>query len=364
MGMIREKDRSEPGLYKLTLPNGDRRYEVVWRENGGQHRRRARTRAEALAIKRQGQVEKRTQPRRGTATVREAYEAWIAGGAPSDRGVPKPRTRDLWERQFRQRILPSLGHERLGRLDAKRIKRARDSWVKDGKGHRSADIALTALRHMLRDQLGEGAPNPAQAVKALQTPSTRTVRVYEWAEVCQLADATVYDRDATLIRVLALTGLRIGEAGALRWQDVRPEGIHVRHSLGKGATLDKPKSKGSARLLPVTDRVRELLDGMERGSGTEFVFPQRNGRPLDLDNWRARVWRPAAIAAGIGDATPHEMRHTFASDAIANGVDVLTLSKWLGHHAPSLTLDRYGHLFAARSTDALRRLSEAHAQYA
>jgi len=84
------------------------------------------------------------------------------------------------------------------------------------------------------------------------------------------------------------------------------------------------------------------------------VLPSRRGSYLTLGKLR---WRfdPAAEAVGVKGLTPHELRHTCASLAIAAGANVMVLQTSLGHKTATLTLDRYGHLFA----DDLGRIADA-----
>ncbi|WP_375804497.1 tyrosine-type recombinase/integrase [Arsenicicoccus cauae] len=83
------------------------------------------------------------------------------------------------------------------------------------------------------------------------------------------------------------------------------------------------------------------------------------GGPLRLDNWRRRVFDPAVKRAGLVDVTPHDMRHTAASPAIASGANVKAVQQMLGHTSAAMTLDVYAGLFpddldaVGRSLDAL-----------
>jgi integrase len=76
----------------------------------------------------------------------------------------------------------------------------------------------------------------------------------------------------------------------------------------------------------------------------DVVFPTLKGTPLSGDNVRKRYLAPAAEEAGASWMGFHTLRHTFASLHIARGTNVVQLSRLLGHHAPSFTLDVYSHL--------------------
>jgi len=90
------------------------------------------------------------------------------------------------------------------------------------------------------------------------------------------------------------------------------------------------KTKGSVREVPLTGRALAALDLLPlQFNGLLFTAPE--GGPLNLDNFRKRVWAPAVEAAGVQTpATPYDMRDTFASNALAGGVTVFELAKVLG----------------------------------
>ena len=140
------------------------------------------------------------------------------------------------------------------------------------------------------------------------------------------------------------------EAAALRVGDVnlKTRRIRVRRSVtnvtGKGLVEGATKNHG-ARTVPVPKFLAPLLE-TEIGERpeTELLFPSRRGGYLTVGEVRW-VFDPAVKAVGLGGLTPHELRHTCASLAIAAGANVKVLQTLLGHKTATLTLDRYGHLF-------------------
>lgn len=371
----RTKDPKEPGLYKIEGIRGTS-YEIVWRADGKQHRRRASTKREAIAQKQRSRVDAErgtpTVSRRGR-TIAEEYGEWIA------EVIASPRTIDLWKLQFEQRILPTLGSVRVSNLRKRHILDARATWIREsaerrpgvqGAGYRSANISLTALRKLLDWSIDceRLAVNVARSVPQLDEVKKRAPTAYEWEQVQRIIDSVQSPRDAALVKFLALSGLRIGEACALRWMDVQPDGVMVRHSVNKRGELGPPK-KNNQRFVRLTPTARTVLDDLvpprsRRAVMERFVFETRTGGAITLDNWRSRVWKPAVAEAGIPRAVPHELRHTFASEAISANVNVLALSRALGHAHPSVTLDIYAHEFDKRGDTAWAALDAAHERYA
>jgi integrase len=179
------------------------------------------------------------------------------------------------------------------------------------------------------------------------------------------------------IATLALaTGMRRGELLALRWQDVDLDSgtVRVERSLEEtkagGLRFKEPKTKQGRRLITIPPSIitelrahwkdqqeRRLAIGAGKASADALVFPAWNGSPRS-PNSLSKEWKAAMTEAEI-EVSLHALRHTHASSLIAAGVDVLTISRRLGHASPSITLDVYGHLFkntddrAAQAIEAL-----------
>jgi integrase len=85
--------------------------------------------------------------------------------------------------------------------------------------------------------------------------------------------------------------------------------------------------------------------GQGRPEPTALVFSTKEGAPLSPDNL-SRDWRRVTLAKGLPRVTLHALRHSHASALIASGVDVLTVSRRLGHGSPAVTLTTYAHLFS------------------
>ena len=90
----------------------------------------------------------------------------------------------------------------------------------------------------------------------------------------------------------------------------------------------------------------------------ELLFTAPQGGPLRARNFRQRFFAPAVAKAGLGHlkVTPHKLRHTAASLAIASGADVNVVQTMLGHKSATLTLDTYGHLFPDRLDEVSKKM--------
>ena len=171
-----------------------------------------------------------------------------------------------------------------------------------------------------------GIPNPKR-----RTAERRDVHPFEtWAEVETVADEL--DERYRAVPVFATaTGLRPEEWIGLHRSDVDKGArvIHVRRRYSGG--LVKAGSKtGAERVVPLTKRALDALEGMAPRIDTPILFAAPRGGYVDLEKFRHREWTPALRAAGIDHRRIYDMRHTFATWAIAAGVPTLTLAQVMG----------------------------------
>ncbi len=139
-----------------------------------------------------------------------------------------------------------------------------------------------------------------------------------------------------IIRLLLLTGCRKSEILTLRWRDV------------DGNTLNLTDAKTGPRRVFLSAPARAVLERQPR-SESVYVFPAPRSPKRPLSH-HLPLWRLARKEAGIEDVRLHDLRHTFASRAILQGVPLPVVSRLLGHERPSMTL-RYAHV-GDRETEA------------
>src|SRR5207244_2495685 len=132
------------------------------------------------------------------------------------------------------------------------------------------------------------------------------------------------------------TGLRQGELLGLQWQDVdlAESELRVERQWTRAGEYGPPKTPSSVRRVPLSSEMTKYLAALKLGStfsaDTDPVFASRKGSPLQHRNVTSRGFAPAAKLAGL-EVSIHDTRHAFASRMISRGIDVVTLSKLLGH---------------------------------
>ena len=154
------------------------------------------------------------------------------------------------------------------------------------------------------------------------------------------------------IALMIETGLRVGEALALRWQDVQltRKRIYVRNTVVRLANKkqsfiqDSVKSESSRRTIPLTPEAIKLLERLYERRKNEWVFTNCDGERLSYEALRYQT-RCACRDAGIQYRGEHVFRHTFATNCYHKGVNIKILSRLLGHADVNVTYNIYIHLY-------------------
>ena len=156
------------------------------------------------------------------------------------------------------------------------------------------------------------------------------------------------------------TGLRRGELLGLKWQDIDWKNgiIRVRRQIARvdGRIVEAPlKTKNSYRTVTISPQAIEVLKQQKAKTHDQYVFPSPNGGPISPDSVNNMLKRVLA-RAGIPEVRFHDLRHTFATIALQNGVDIKTVSGMLGHFSAGFTLDTYAHVTTAAQKEAAQTM--------
>jgi integrase/recombinase XerD len=180
-----------------------------------------------------------------------------------------------------------------------------------------------------------------------------------------MEDAAESERDKLIVRILAATGLRVGELVGLRVSDI------IERPGTRGAYYLKVKGKGAKdRLVPIPGlyrRLRRLADkGRPAGLSTDRLFVSRRRRPggdyepLDTSGVQQMV-RLLAAEAGIKKRVyPHLLRHSYATWALTKGINPIMLADILGHNSLTMIQQVYAHLAPQDAYDAMARAFQEH----
>lgn len=326
------------------------RWLAVWHEPDGTRRKRAfDVKDAALAHLEHVGVEKRTGTyipvASGALTIAELAEQWVAAHAdwaPSTMA----RNRSI----LRTHVLPVWGSTRLDDVTEEAIQR----WVNTMGGSTStrrrqhqvlSGILTLAVRR-------KRVPfNPALHV-AFPPADARPKMALTVGEVDRFVAAHPEPWRAWA-RFLAYTGLRVSEAAGLRVRnvDLVRRRVTVEEAVvvidGHKVEQGRVKTESSqGRRVPLVEELVPLLEPLVRGRAPEDrVFVLRGGATVNRANYSRRQFRTAIAAVGHPEMTPHELRHTAVSIAIASGASVKAVQAIAGHKDASMTLNVYAHLF-------------------
>jgi integrase len=311
--------------------------------------------------------------------VRARVTQWEASGKIST------KTAERYSELIENQIVPHLGTQQLQKLRPAEIENwhttLRTSGRKDGKGGISARtvghahrVLSKALREAVRHALvaknvaaEEGAPQvDGEEIVILTNDQIKEL-------LTKLVGQSIYCRAI----VSLFTGIRRGETLALRWPntDLDAKVIRVREALEEtkahGIRFKKAKTKNGRRDITIPDIVVEALRehrrpqlelrialGLGKLPDDALVFPALDGGPQSPRAFSGD-WADAAERIGMAEITLHALRHTHASQLIDAGVELVTISKRLGHASPNITLQIYAHLFRKRDDKAAEAINAA-----
>ena len=153
------------------------------------------------------------------------------------------------------------------------------------------------------------------------------------------------------------TGLRRGELLGLKWEDIdlAQGSLRVQRQIARinGEVIGAPlKTKNAYRTLPLSaDAVGVLQEQRKKSGNSPYVFPSPTGGPVSPDSVLHMLHR-VLKRAGLAQVRFHDLRHTFATLALQNGVDIKTVSGMLGHYSAGFTLDTYTHVTTSAKKEA------------
>lgn len=256
-------------------------------------------------------------------------------------------TRQLHERKLRIRAFPVIGHMRLRDI-------------------KPQTLTSQAVKEMILTF------NPASRA-TVPIEDNHAPNYFQPEQIGDILDALETEPIVwrTMINLFIVTGCRRGEIAGLKWRNVNFEGKQIlidcslkvnedTKEIYEGATKTKKKRYVNipSEMVSLLKKYRvwqmeERLKAGDRWTESDYVFTHENGEimaPTCIYTWLYRFSR----RHGLPHINPHAFRHTAASILISEGVDIVTVSKLLGHSKPSTTADIYAHAVE----DAQRKATE------
>lgn len=197
----------------------------------------------------------------------------------------------------------------------------------------------------------------------------------ELKEFLKLSQTTTLSYFFPLVHLMSYTGLRQGEALALKWSDIDFENKKI--TVNKTAarikekqTLQTPKTKNSKRVISIDSATLSILrswkkdqikiyfkNGKHFEGDENFIFTNQQGEWVHIHNF-IRYFKRFIADHKLKQITPHGLRHTHASLLFSAGVEPKNISDRLGHSTVQITLDLYTHITEEQRTDTVEKLLE------
>jgi integrase len=308
----------------------------------------------------------------------EAADAWLAAQSNL-----RPRTRATYGAILRVHLKPRLGRRKVATITEEDVARLiadlRQGSGPDGERRQPLKAwtikgVLVVLSRVMSYAARRGmiAANPVAKLERGERPRVeeKEKRILNGEEITKLIAAARPGYRA-VIAAAVFTGCRQGELLGLRWADVDFDAglVHVRGQLDRSKQRVEGKTAASRRevvLMPALARIlREHKASSRFSKETDYVFATATGSPPSYRNIVRRGFEQAAEKAGLsGEGRPklrwHDLRHIYASMLIGEGLDVVYVSRQLGHVDPAITLKVYAKLFdRQRHADTARDAMEA-----
>ena len=343
------RDRELKGFGVRVLPSGAKRYFIhtqhqgrrIWKIVGGSDFcgvDEARSRARGLMAS----IQRSTND--GAATTEDATFETVADEVFRRYARNwKPSTLRVNLSYYRNHILPWFEGRQIVDIAPRDVRRWFASLHNTPvAADRSAPVLSVIMRQAEIYGYRPEGTNPCKGIKRNRRQGRE--RFLSTAEVRRLGEILARHEGAhpqavAIIRLLLLTGCRKGEIITLKWRFYRE---------GK---LFLPDSKVGPRTVWLSSAAREILDALPRSTAWVFPSPKTNG--CLTAEALGMVWYRVRAEAELHDVRLHDLRHSYASMALAQGETVLTIGRLLGHRNPATTL-KYTHM----SDDMMRQATE------
>ena len=283
---------------------------------------------------------------------------------------PKIRqtTMECYENRIYNHIIPEIGKIPLCKLTQNDLqqfyarlkkggRRRLVEYYGEGLSDRMVRSCHTTCRTALEKAVTEGliTTNPAIGCR-LPPKKAKEMQVLTQDEIRRFLIQANEEGYYEFFLLELTTGMRRGEILGLQWKDVNfaTGELHIRRQVvkkGAQTQITKPKTKSSIRTLILPPDMLDILAEHKKNATCEWVFPSpvKEGEPRNPDSLYGR-FQKILKRAQCKKVRFHDLRHTFATMALENGMDIKTLSAMIGHISAETTLNIYSHI-----TDTMQR---------
>jgi len=285
----------------------------------------------------------------------------------------RPSSHQTYKGYIENHIKPNIGKIPLIKLSSLQLQKLYKKLLAGGRVDRieSKGLSVKTVRNIhqiifsalnLAKEQKLISCNPAEscALPKLEHQEMKTIPAEQLASFLQEAkESGVFE----MYYIELATGLRRGELLGLKWEDLDLDqgSLRVQRQVSRinGEVVEAPlKTKNSYRTISLgADAVEILKEQRKKCGNSPYVFPSPTGGPISPDSVLNMLHR-VLKRAGLPEVRFHDLRHTFATLALQNGVDIKTVSGMLGHYSAGFTLDTYAHVTTAAQRQAANTMGQ------
>lgn len=298
-------------------------------------------------------------------TVKSLFEEWFS----SVKLTVKPSTYSNYKMKAEKHILPEFGELRYDKLEVNMLNSFIEKKIQAGLSEKYVSDIMIVFKSMAR------YVNRVYGIKnivkdaAVPKSDKNEIAVLTDEQQTILYRQLLKNTDSTDLCILLslYTGIRVGEVCCLTWSDIdfdnhtvsiskTVQRMQETDSASTKIIIGTPKSKSSARIIPIPYFLEEILKEHRKSDG-EYILSgcSKVTEPRTLQ----RRFKKILKKAGLPDIHYHSLRHMFATNCIKKGFDVRTLSEILGHSSVETTLNRYVHSSMNRKIECMNMLTPA-----
>ena len=288
--------------------------------------------------------------------VGEWAHTWLASYKTSLRAA----TVRMYRGAYNVHIMPVLGRMELRDVRPIHIRKVMAS-VADKSESLQHKVLLTMRQLFETARLNALIlRNPCDGIKITPHAKSTGRKYLTQQQAVQLMQAVTDPRARVFCALCLYAGLRKEEALGLHWSDIGPASM----AITRGVTFpdgNQPdprmelKNKASRRVLPIPQKLRQILDTTPRTS--VYVVPSADGGVMTSTAYQ-RLWKNAVAARVDFPVHAHMLRHTYATTLYHAGVDLRTSQQLLGHSSIQMTAEIYTHLEAEDGLSVVKNMDE------
>lgn len=367
------------------LPQGVRvtkngRYEKRFTVDGVRYSVYGKTAKECIEkeLEKRKALEEGNYKKNSSITFDEYFKEWSESKAKQ----VNPATMTNYLCSYRKHIKKALGAYKVQKIERRQILAMRDTvaeTVGASAGNMAHLVVLMVLKNAVLDEIIKS--NPAENISRIRRKGTkiteRTHKAFTADEVKIFLEAMRESWYYNAFRFMLSTGVRCGECGALRWNDIDyVRGvIHIRRTITRNAEKKlviggRTKTEKSARDIPLNAEIKNILEAQREqnkiamGGVIPFdrpIFTNSQGGLLSTSTLdgiiKSRLRKAIDEGRKIHVISVHALRDTFASICARNGVPMNVLKELLGHTSYAMTADRYAQVYEDEKAESMERIN-------